>query len=763
LANKIKTVLISIQKKLSDKRFLSIALIAVFIIACVAYFVKDYFITPGKMLLPNVDSIEFSVDSGFYNESVTVDISVSGEVPLFAKLCYSLDGSDPEEKYSEPITLEYVEGETRIYVVKAAVRFFGQFSGAVSRTYMIGGEALDMDFISITADEESLHDYETGIFEAGKTYDDNIARGAEGYVYGNYSMRGKDWIRDCWFTMIDCDGNLLVNQQTGLEVAGGTSAAYPVKSLRIIGQNEYADYGKITLDLSCENISDLSLNNSNNSIRLRSGSQDTDVGNIRSAVVSRLASQSGFNGCVGTRRALVYVNGSLYGIFDIQQNLTESFLRQRFSLPDSDNIRRIETNEENAFLIHTDLIKYFDADLTVKENREDLEKHVDLDNYFTYYAVECLVGNSDWPDNNVKMWAYTGGYDGVNPYTDGRYRFLIFDTDLTYYTHADYEWVEGCLEDTLTSIMEHAVRGKGSQLPKLMKSQEYKQRFLTVLSDMLEGAFSTENVMKVIDEETAKVDAAYNKYFSENVNARRLQGLENMKLSASEREGVIREDVEKYFGSTGTYKLNINKSEGVSLKWINKTVYPNESYACDYFSEAAFEIKAEASPDYEFEYFILNGERIDGETVRISKEKAVYGEITLEAVCKKKQGAVLVIEEFAAKRDDWIRLKNIGEEAVLLSDYYISDSEKEYMLYQLPKVELKAGESITIYCKDNNFALSEYICNFKLGDGEVLYLYDSVKGEICDSVFVPNMGLNETYRRFNESSIFKFCKNEGNK
>lgn len=751
-----------IKNKLTDKRFLSIALIAVFILACLAYYIKDYYINPSKMLLPNSDSIAFSLESGFYNESIEVGISATGEIPRLAKLCCSLDGSDPKEKYDGPLTLDYVEGETKIYVLRAAVRYLGQYSTSVSRTYIVGDRPLDMDFISITAENDDLHNYETGIFEAGKTYDDNIASGAEGYVYGNYSMRGRDWIRDSWFTMIDTDGNLLASQKTGLAIVGGTSAAYPVKSLRIIGQNEYVDYGKLTLDLTQAEVSDLSLNNKHNSIRLRSGSQDMYTGNIRSAVVSQLSSQAGFSGSVNSRRALVYVNGSLYGIFDVQQNFTESFLRDRYALPDTENIIRIESSETGAFT-RTKLIELFDNDLSVKENRDKLEACIDLDNYFMYYAVECLTGNADWPDNNVKMWAYTGGYDGRNPYTDGRYRFLIFDTDLTYYTHADYEWFDGAFQDTLVSIMEHDVRGVGSKLPKLMQCEEYKQRFLTVLSNMLGGAFSTENVMKVIDEEIAKVDSTYKLFYDEKFNASRLDGLDRLKQSASERKDKIGESVEKYFGSKGTYTLNINEAEGVSLKWVNKTVNPDESYSCDYFTGAAFEIKAEASPAYEFEYFTVNGERVDSDTVFISNSLAENGEITLSAVCRKKQGPILVVDELCSKGNDYVILANLGDTDVKLSDFYISDSANDYLMYQLPDVNLAAGERITIYCKDNNFALNEYICNFKLSASEMLYVYDSNRGEVCDSVLVPSMGTNETYRRYNESCNFKFFRNQVSK
>gem|GEM_PF-3873502 len=99
-----------------------------------------------------------------------------------------------------------------------------------------------------------------------------------------------------------------------------------------------------------------------------------------------------------------------------------------------------------------------------------------------------------------------------------------------------------------------------------------------------------------------------------------------------------------------------------------------------------------------------------------------------------------------------------GTRAVSLAGMYITDSEKDMTHYGLPRLTLGAGESLTVYCESNYHALNEYICNFNLGNGETLYLYNSDTREIEDSVFMKRMGSNETYKRLPGCDTFRFVK-----
>ena len=87
---------------------------------------------------------------------------------------------------------------------------------------------------------------------------------------------------------------------------------------------------------------------------------------------------------------------------------------------------------------------------------------------------------------------------------------------------------------------------------------------------------------------------------------------------------------------------------------------------------------------------------------------------------------------------DWVELCNDAADALLLSDFYLTDDKNEPTKYALPGKTLKSGERILIYCS-GNMSLGDkdaYHCPFKLNGGEdTLYLY-SADGRLLDYLHV---------------------------
>lgn len=92
---------------------------------------------------------------------------------------------------------------------------------------------------------------------------------------------------------------------------------------------------------------------------------------------------------------------------------------------------------------------------------------------------------------------------------------------------------------------------------------------------------------------------------------------------------------------------------------------------------------------------------------------------------------------------DWVELKNISGESLLLSDYCLSDDKDDYLLYRLPEIELGPGELIVLYCTAEPLPEGYYASGFELNsENEQLYLA-SAGGELLDFVSlkdIPYMG-----------------------
>ena len=322
-----------------------------------------YYIYKERDNLLQDNFVTFSKESGFYDETISVRLTKNIDLPFGTEIYYTLNGNDPtieSTKYSGPIKLEVVEKETRIYPLKVVAYHNDKYSNIIEKTYVIDKNIKDNDIkiISITSDEKNLYDYETGILVLGKKYDDNVKAGKTGYIFGNVDQRGEDWEKEAKATIFQIDGKIQYDSIGGIAVSGGRGARHlDIKSFKIIA-NKYDSDNKAVMSFEDDlNYSTASFVNTYNSFKLRSGSTDLMFGNVRSRLASRLAVQSGFDGGGTTERAIVFLNGSFYGIFDIQPTYSNSYLAKKFNIDDKSLITNTKGTEEIIKSIFEEYVK----------------------------------------------------------------------------------------------------------------------------------------------------------------------------------------------------------------------------------------------------------------------------------------------------------------------------------------------------------------------------------------------------------------------
>jgi len=106
-------------------------------------------------------------------------------------------------------------------------------------------------------------------------------------------------------------------------------------------------------------------------------------------------------------------------------------------------------------------------------------------------------------------------------------------------------------------------------------------------------------------------------------------------------------------------------------------------------------------------------------------------------------------KQLAGEYFDMIELKNNSSAAVKLSDYALSDSEKNYLQCPLPDVTLEPGATYLVYCCDDETLdkATEPHVSFSLSsDGEHLYL-SSKNGYIVDYVYLHDIPVNGSFGR----------------
>lgn len=99
---------------------------------------------------------------------------------------------------------------------------------------------------------------------------------------------------------------------------------------------------------------------------------------------------------------------------------------------------------------------------------------------------------------------------------------------------------------------------------------------------------------------------------------------------------------------------------------------------------------------------------------------------------------------------DWIELKNVSDETINLSDYYLSNKDNEPTKYILPNKNLPPNDTIIIYATGNGGDQ----CNFKISsDIEHIYLFD--KNQCCvDSILTKNIPVNKSFGRYNNELVY---------
>ena len=478
--------------------------------------------------------VSFSAESGFYERDIDLEIKPDGwflTQPISIK--YNMNGDDLEntnDLYSGAIKLEVPEEGYKLYTITVtACKKDNECTEPEVATYVLGknlDEDVTIDIVNINSSQHNLYDYNEGIMVGGRTYDENEAVGAGGFIEGNYNNRGKGWMRDAFITRFNTGGEVIWNQGARIGISGGTSSSYAVKSLKVSIVPQ--DGGNPM------------------TFRLRSGSQDQFSGNVRSSVVDRLAEESGFDGRTGSKRMVVFLNGDYYGIFDMQTTFSEQNLLQRFNLSKEKNIKRVSSSEKDVFGAFKIEEEYWDG-LDSEENRKRIEEMVDMDDYLEYYAISILVNNTDWPTNNFAAWRFKNNGKTDNKYEDGRIRFLIRDTDLIYYTEGNIDWFDGAIGDIFQSMMDNENRGNSSSFRQVMSSKYYSQRFIELLRELINGPFATENVLRIIDEEAAKIEHQVKLFSSAEEYEEWKDQIELMRKAASGREGQMRWNVKEYF------------------------------------------------------------------------------------------------------------------------------------------------------------------------------------------------------------------------
>lgn len=317
-------------------------------------------------------------------------------------------------------------------------------------------------------------------------------------IITNYEQRGDLSERPVHVKVTDSNHEVVLEQDAGIRIVGQTSRSQPIKSFKLTARRLYdPERGKFQYSFFKDNYTQDStpkLITKYNSIVLRSVSYGHDTTGSLTIAAYSLARQAGLSGTPQAQPANVYLNGEYYGMCVLTQSQTSSTLAEMFDIKDKDSIVVTQKGENQKLETDSfpqDVADYYaltqkvqSAETISYELLEEISQELDIEQFFTYIAVETLLGNADWPHNNFRLWRCKGN---GSDFQDGKWRYLIYDTD-----HI------GESEEHLLACLDNLFYGTSSShiLPQLMQNPGMRMKLAEIYRDLMNTAFTEENIRK---------------------------------------------------------------------------------------------------------------------------------------------------------------------------------------------------------------------------------------------------------------------------
>ncbi|MBN9684589.1 MULTISPECIES: CotH kinase family protein [unclassified Corallococcus] len=360
-----------------------------------------------------------------------------------------------------------------------------------TRSFVIGREPYSLPVLSLVTDAANFFDPVTGIYVPGLAAE---ARPDDPFA-ANYMQNGKEWERPVHVEWFETSGQRVFAQDAGVRIHGTGSAVLPQKSLRLYAKEDYGPKTFAGAVFPGSPVTEFTR------LLVRTSGQDQGITKLRDCVLQGLLAETrlALQAC---RPTLVFLNGEYWGLHELRERMDEYYLASHYGVDRKKAVILegsgiLDVGEAGDEQPYQELIDYVAThDLAVPEHLAWVSARMDVADFIDYQAAQLYLGNTDWPQNNVKFWRLrTKKPEPDAPLGhDGRWRWLVYDLDLAL--------VYGPDQDSLGRVLDEASEvGAWSTLllRGLLQSPEFKARFVERFLWHTEHTFAAERVTAALD------------------------------------------------------------------------------------------------------------------------------------------------------------------------------------------------------------------------------------------------------------------------
>lgn len=400
--------------------------------------------------------------------------------------------------------------------------------------------------LSLVAPDGVFFDPDSGLLVVGNTMfnappelERSYARDPRFWKYpGNFHGRGKQWERRAMLQFLAPGGDGSWQVRARIRINGQMTRGFPQHALRVLLDEPLyaAPWGGGSAGAT--------------SFVIRSAGNDQVKAMMRDAYQHGLCNGLSFE-VSNALSCVLYVNGAYWGVHHLRQRMDDDELARRYDVKpkeitiveDLGVLYKGDPGAPDQLLDLVSIVEKWDG--RQKGTATLLEDRLDVPEFLQYMAAQMVLGNMDWPRQNVKYWRYEGD-PRTGTKLDGRWHMVMGDSDLGFGANASPD-----------HDMFQKVRPKDSPTARLfmamMRSPKYMEQFKTVVEDLVRGALSSARCLIELDRMVLRLSSEMQRHtarWRKPVDlAHWMREVQVMRDFAARRPEAVRAQMQRFTGS----------------------------------------------------------------------------------------------------------------------------------------------------------------------------------------------------------------------